>query len=128
MFERLRLKRKGTRGMGLVTAAKKRGGERGPEGTRTTVHYDVSVKARFQDGGEFERDFDVGNLFLGTSLSFGAGDKVPILYDPDDHSNFIVDEKTMRDEQKAWLERKKREADEFDQEAVREAKKDPPLN
>ncbi len=128
MFEKFRLKRKGERGVGLVTAAKKRGGERGPEGSRTTVHYDVTVKARFQDGGEFERDFDIGNLLLGTSLSFGAGDKVPILYDPSDKSNFIVDEDAMRDEQKAWLERKNREAYEFDRQRAQEAEEDLPLN
>jgi hypothetical protein len=128
MFEKLRLRRKGKSGKGLVTAAKKRGGKRGPEGSRTTVHYDVTVKARFQDDGEFERDFTTGNFFTGTSLSFGAGDTVPILYDPDDHSKFIVDEKLMIDEQKAWLNRQKRESEQYDQERAREAEKDLPLN
>ena len=128
MFEKLRLKRKGKSGKGLVTAAKKRGGERGPEGSRTTVHYDISVKAKFDDGSEHERSFTVGNLLTGTSLSFGGGDVVPIRYDPDDHSEFIVDEKLMVDEQKAWLDRKTREADEFDQANAQEAEKNLPSN
>jgi hypothetical protein len=128
VFGERRLKRKGKQGKGLVTAAKKRGGERGPEGSRTTVHYDITVKARFQDGGEFEREFSIGNFFTGTSLSFGVGDTVPIRFDPDDHSAFIVDEKLMVDEQKEWLDRKKRESAEFDQERAREAEKDLPLN
>jgi hypothetical protein len=128
VFEKLRLKRKGQQGKGLVTAAKKRGGERGPEGSRTTVHYDITVKARFQDGGEFERDFTLGNFLTGTSLSPGAGDTVPILYDPDDNSQFIVDEGQMVDEQKAWLNRKARESEEFDQQRAQEAEKDLPLN
>jgi hypothetical protein len=128
VFGQRRLKRKGKQGKGLVTAAKKRGGERGPEGSRTTVHYEIKVKARFQDGGEFEREFTIGNFFTGTSLSFGAGDTVPIRYDPDDHSAFIVDEKLMVDEQKAWLNRKERKSEEFDQERAREAEKDLPLN
>jgi hypothetical protein len=128
MFEKLRLKRKGKSGTGLVTASKKRGGERGPEGSRTTVHYDITVKAGFQDGGEFEREFTLGSFFTGTSLSPAVGDTVPILYDPADHSTFIVDEGLMVDEQKAWLDRKKRESAEFDQERAREAEKDLPLN
>ena len=128
MFEKLRLKRRGRSGQGVVTAAKKNGGERGPDGVPTSVDYDVTVKARFEDGGEFERDFNIGNALVGTSLSFGAGDVVPILYDPEDHSRFIVDEREMVDQQKAWLDRKKREADEFDRRAVQEAEKDPPLN
>jgi hypothetical protein len=128
MFQKLRLKRKGKSGKGVVTAAKKRGGERGPDGVPTSIEYDVTVKARFEDGGEFEHDFNIGNALTGTSLSFGAGDVVPILYDPKDHSKFIVDEGAMVDEQKAWLDRKKRESEKFDQQAVREAEKDPPLN
>ena len=128
MFEKMRLKRKGKSGKGVVTAAKKNGGERGPDGVPTSIDYDVTVKARFEDGSEFERDFNIGNALTGTSLSFGAGDVVPILYDPDDHSRFIVDEGTMVEEQKDWLDRKQREAEEFDRQAVRDAEQDPPLN
>jgi hypothetical protein len=128
VFEKLRLKRKGKPGKGLVTKAKKRGGERGPEGSRTTVHYDIAVKAKFDDGSEREREFTIGSFFTGTSLSFGGGDVIPILYDPDDHSDFIVDEGKMVDAQKEWLDRKKREAEEFDQGHAREAEKDLPSN
>ena len=120
MFERLRLKRKGKQGKAMVTAAKKRGGERGPEGSRTTVHYDVTLRMRYEDGEEVETDYTVGGL-LGTSLSFVAGEIVPVVYDPDDRSSFIVDEKKMVAEQKQWLDHKKRESDEFDREAVEEA-------
>ena len=128
VFEKLRLKRNGKQGKGVVTAANKRGGERGPEGTTTSRHYDITVKAAFEDGGEFERDFSIGNVLTGTSLSFGGGDVVPIRYDPGDHSRFIVDEKLMIDEQKARLDRRKRESEEYEQGRAREAEKDLPLN
>jgi hypothetical protein len=121
VFDKLRLKRRGKAGQGLVTRSKKRGGERGPEGSRTTVHYDVTVKMRFESGEEVEKDFTLGNFLTGTSLSPPVGELVPVLYDPDDHSSFIVDEKKMVDEQKAWLDRKRRESDEFDQRQAAEA-------
>jgi hypothetical protein len=121
VFEKLKLKRKGKASQGLVTRSKKRGGERGPEGSRTTVHYDITVKMKFESGEEVERDFTLGNLFTGTSLSPAVGELVPVLYDPDDHSNFVVDEGKMVDEQKAWLNRKKRESDDFDRRAAEEA-------
>jgi hypothetical protein len=115
VFDKLRLKRKGKQSQGLVTRSKKRGGERGPEGSRTTVHYDVTVKMKFESGEEIEKDFTLGNFFTGTSLSPAAGELVPVLYDPGDHAGFIVDEGKMVDDQKAWLYRKKRESEEFDQ-------------
>jgi hypothetical protein len=126
VFEKLRLKRKGKSGQGIVTSAQKRGGERGPEGSRTTVHYDVTVKMRFEDGGEFENSQSTGNFFVGTSLSFGPGDIVPTLFDPNDHSKFIIDEKKMVAEQKEFLDRKKRgrknrELDPIERERVAEA-------
>lgn len=121
MFEKMRLKRKGRASQGLVTASKKRGGERGPEGSRTTVHYDVTVKMRFESGDEVEKDFTLGNFLTGTSLSPAVGDLVPVLYDPDDHQSFIVDEGKMVDEQKEWLARKRRESDEFDARQAAEA-------
>ncbi len=128
VFGKLRLKRNGKQGKGLVTASKKRGGERGPEGSRTTVHYDVTVRAKFEDGSEHERDFTLGNFFTGTSLSPAAGDVVPIRYDASDNSEFIVDERAMVDGQKAWLDRKKRESEGFDQQRVQEAEDDLPPN
>jgi hypothetical protein len=114
VFEKMRLKRKGKQSQGLVTRSKKRGGERGPEGSRTTVHYDVTVKMKFESGEEVEKEFTLGNVFTGTSLSPAVGDLVPVIYDPGDHSSFIVDEGRMVDDQKAWLDRKKRESEEFD--------------
>lgn len=114
MFEKLRLKRKGKQSQGLVTRSKKRGGERGPDGSRTTVHYDITVKMRFESGEEVEKDFTLGSFLTGTSLSPPVGELVPVLYDPGDHSSFIVDEKQMVEDQKAWLDRKKRESDEYD--------------
>lgn len=121
MFEKMRLKRKGRASQGLVTRSAKRGGERGPEGSRTTVHYDVTVKMRFESGDEVEKDFTLGNFLTGTSLSPAVGDLVPVLYDPDDHQSFIVDEGKMVDEQKEWLARKRRESDEFDARQAAEA-------
>jgi len=114
VFAKMRLKRKGKQSQGLVTRSKKRGGERGPEGSRTTVHYDITVKMKFESGEEVEKDFTLGNFFTGTRLSPPAGELVPVLYDPDDHSSFVVDEGRMVDDQKAWLDRKKQESAEFD--------------
>jgi hypothetical protein len=121
VFEKMRLKRKGKQSQGLVTRSKKRGGERGPDGSRTTVHYDITVKMRFESGEEVEKEFTLGNFLTGTSLSPPVGELVPVLYDPDDHSSFIVDEGQMVDDQKAWLDRKKRESDDFDRQAAAEA-------
>ena len=121
MFGKLRLKRNGKQSQGLVTRSKKRGGERGPEGSRTTVHYDITVKMKFESGEEVEKDFTLGNFLTGTSLSPAAGELVPVLYDPGDHSSFIVDEGRMVDDQKAWLDRKKRESDEYDRHQATEA-------
>ncbi len=121
MFEKMRLKRKGKESQGLVTRSKKRGGERGPEGSRTTVHYDITVKMKFESGEEVEKDFTLGNFFTGTSLSPASGELVPVLYDPGDHSSFIVDEGKMVDDQKAWLDRKKRESEDYDRQQAAEA-------
>lgn len=121
MFEKMRLKRKGKQSQGLVTRSKKRGGERGPDGSRTTVHYDVTVKMKFESGEEVEKDFTLGNFLTGTSLSPPVGELVPVIYDPDDHSSFIVDEGKMVDDQKAWLDREKRESDDYDRRQAGEA-------
>ena len=127
MFEKRRLKRKGAEGQGIVTAAKKNGGQRGPDGTRTTVTYDVTVRMRFEDGGEYEKSFEIGGL-LGTSLSFGPGDVVPVRYDANDHSKFIVDERKMIDEQKASLSGANRAEEQWAQERVEEAEQNLPPN
>lgn len=102
MFEKRRLKRQGESGQGVVTRAQKKGGQRTSDGQMTTINYEVTVKMRFEDGGEFERSLKVGGL-TGTGLSFGPGDVVPTLFDPDDHSSFIIDERKMNAEQDARL-------------------------
>ena len=60
---------------------------------------------KFEDAARrSRRTSPLGNFLTGTSLSLAAGELVPVLYDPDDHSSFIVDEGKMVDDQKAWLE------------------------
>jgi hypothetical protein len=124
MFEKRRLKRKGTKGKGIVTAAKT---IRSPDGTRPTG-YDITVKMKFEDGSEYENSSTIGGGLSATTLSFGSGDVVPVLYDPDDRSNFIVDEGLMEEEQKARLERGWQGEEEWAEERVEEAEQNLPPN
>jgi hypothetical protein len=123
MFEKRRLKKKGTKGKGIVTAAKTNHTADG----HTISSYDITVKMKYEDGSEYENSYNLGGGLSGT-LSFGSGDVVPVLYDPDDHSNFIVDEGQMKEEQKARLERGWQGEEEWAEERVEEAEQNLPPN
>lgn len=85
MFDHHRLLRRGATAQGVVTGHKEiaheeHGGE---------VAYSLRVRVRFEDGTETEivhrwtRRAKVGVLRV--------GDKVPVRYDPDDHSKAVLD-------------------------------------
>jgi hypothetical protein len=85
MFENHHLLKHGVEGQGVVTSHKdiahdQYGGE---------LDYSMHVRVRFEDGTETEivhrwtKRTKVGIL--------NVGDKVPVRYDPDDHSKVVID-------------------------------------
>ena len=85
MFDEHRLLKHGAATQGVVTSHK----EIDHDQFGTELDYSIRVRVRFPDGGETEihhrwtKHAKVGSLRV--------GDKVPVRYDPDDHSKAVLD-------------------------------------
>lgn len=85
MFDKHHLLKHGVSGHGVVTSHKEiahdqYGGE---------LDYSMHIRVRFEDGTETEIVHRWTNRHTVGSLR--VGDKVPVRYDPDDHSKVVID-------------------------------------